>query len=50
MATLFRVVEKYTRNQFQLSESVPLNLAPQIGAVRGVGGEGEAETGVVDTQ
>ena len=24
MATLFGVVEKYTRNQFQLSESVPL--------------------------
>ena len=24
MATLFGVVEKYTRNRFQLSESVPL--------------------------
>ena len=28
MATLFGVVEKYTRNWFQLSESVPFNPGP----------------------
>ena len=30
MATLFGVVEKYTRNRFQLSESVPLLMIDMI--------------------